>query len=159
MDREIIIVDDHQGAREALLGMVEEAGYAAVAFANPAVALLRIAEHRPALVLLDMMMPEIDGADFLARLEPLHPGACLPVIIVSAMGHLLQGLQAPGRAGGRCRRGAGQAGGLHPADRGDQPGHRPTQSGGLTPDPRLGTIGCRGHDANESKAQISARRA
>jgi CheY-like chemotaxis protein len=93
VDREIIVVDDHQGAREALLGMVEEAGYAAVAFANPAVALLRIAEHRPALVLLDMMMPEIDGADFLARLEPLHPGTSLPVIIVSAMGHLLQGLQ------------------------------------------------------------------
>ena len=93
MNREIIIVDDHQGAREALLGMVEEAGYAAVAFANPAVALLRIAEHRPALVLLDMMMPEIDGADFLARLEPLHPGTSLPVIIVSAMGHLLQGLK------------------------------------------------------------------
>ena len=93
MDREIIIVDDHQGAREALLGMVEEAGYAAVAFANPAVALLRIAEHRPSLVLLDMMMPEIDGADFLARLEPLHPGTSVPVIIVSAMGHLLQGLQ------------------------------------------------------------------
>jgi CheY-like chemotaxis protein len=93
MDLEIIIVDDHQGAREALLGMVEEAGYAAVAFANPAVAILRIAEHRPALVLLDMMMPEIDGADFLARLEPLHPGTSLPVIIVSAMGHLLQGLQ------------------------------------------------------------------
>lgn len=93
MDREIIIVDDHQGAREALLGMVEEAGYLAVAFANPAVALLRIAEHRPSLVLLDMMMPEIDGADFLARLEPLHPGASVPVIIVSAMGHLLQGLQ------------------------------------------------------------------
>jgi len=57
------------------------------------VALLRIAEHRPALVLLDMMMPEIDGADFLARLEPLHPGTSLPVIIVSAMGHLLQGLK------------------------------------------------------------------
>jgi FixJ family two-component response regulator len=46
VDREIIIVDDHQGAREALLGMVEEAGYLAVAFANPAAALLRIAEHR-----------------------------------------------------------------------------------------------------------------
>jgi CheY-like chemotaxis protein len=93
VDREIIIVDDHQGAREALLGMVEEAGYPAVAFANPAAALLRIAEHRPSLVLLDMMMPEIDGADFLARLEPLHPGLKVPVIIVSAMGHLLQGLQ------------------------------------------------------------------
>jgi CheY-like chemotaxis protein len=93
MDREIIIVDDHQGAREALLGMVEEAGYPAVAFANPAAALLRIAEHRPSLVLLDMMMPEIDGADFLARLSRLRDGRTVPVIIVSAMGHLLQGLR------------------------------------------------------------------
>src|SRR5580765_6092635 len=93
MDREIIIVDDHQGAREALLGMVEEAGYAAVAFANPAVALLRIEEHRPALVLLDMMMPEIDGADFLARLARLREGSTVPVIVVSALGPLLQGLR------------------------------------------------------------------
>ena len=91
--REILIVDDHDMARDALKGMVEHAGYPAVAFANPAGALARIAEQRPALVLLDMMMPEIDGADFLARLEPLHPGTSLPVIIVSAMGHLLQGLQ------------------------------------------------------------------
>ena len=93
MDREIIIVDDHQGAREALLGMVEEAGYLAVAFAKPAAALLRIAEHRPSLVLLDMMMPEIDGADFLVRLGQLRDGSSVPVIIVSALGHLLQGLR------------------------------------------------------------------
>ena len=91
--REVLIVDDHEMARETLVGMVEHAGYPAVAFANPAGALARIAEERPALILLDMMMPEIDGADFLARLEPLHPGTSLPVIIVSAMGHLLQGLQ------------------------------------------------------------------
>jgi CheY-like chemotaxis protein len=50
VDQEIIVVDDHQGAREALLGMVEEAGYLAVALANPAAALLRIAEHRPSLI-------------------------------------------------------------------------------------------------------------
>jgi putative two-component system response regulator len=93
MSREIVIVDDHEAVRDALLGMVDEAGYAAVAFSTASAALARIAEHRPALVLLDMMMPEIDGADFLARLEPLHPGAGLPVIIVSAMGHLLQGLK------------------------------------------------------------------
>jgi len=90
---EVLIVDDHAMARDALVGMVEHAGYPVVAFANPAGALARIAEQPPALILLDMMMPEIDGADFLARLEPLHPGATVPVIIVSAMGHLLQGLQ------------------------------------------------------------------
>ena len=94
MSREIVIVDDHEGVLGALLGMVEEAGYEAVAFSNPAGALARIAEHRPALVLLDMMMPGIDGADFLARLSQFRDGAAVPVVVVSAMGHLLQGLRA-----------------------------------------------------------------
>src|SRR5438067_11769293 len=80
-------------ARETLLGMVEHAGYPAVAFANPAGALARVAEHRPALILLDMMMPEIDGADFLVRLGRLRGGDAVPVIVVSAIGHLLHGLR------------------------------------------------------------------
>src|SRR5437762_988631 len=80
-------------ARETLLGMVEHAGYPAVAFANPAGALARIAEHRPALILLDMMMPEIDGAEFLRRLREIQAGAGVPVIVVSAIGHLLQGMR------------------------------------------------------------------
>jgi CheY-like chemotaxis protein len=73
--------------------MVEEAGYAAVAFSNATAALARIAEHRPALVLLDMMMPEVDGADFLKRLARLSDRRTVPVIVVSAIGHLLQGLR------------------------------------------------------------------
>ena len=93
MSHEIVIVDDHEAVRDALLGMVEEAGYSAVAFSTANAALARIAEHRPALVLLDMMMPEVDGADFLARLGQLRDGATVPVIIVSALGHLLQGLR------------------------------------------------------------------
>jgi len=91
--REILIVDDHDMARETLVGMVEHAGYPAVAFANPAGALARIAEQRPALILLDMMMPEIDGADFLRRLAAILEGAAVPVIVVSAIGHLLQGMR------------------------------------------------------------------
>jgi CheY-like chemotaxis protein len=93
MPREIVIVDDHEAVRDALLGMVEEAGYEAVAFSNATAALARIAEHRPALVLLDMMMPDVDGADFLRRLAGLQDGRSVPVIVVSAMGHLLQGLR------------------------------------------------------------------
>jgi CheY-like chemotaxis protein len=91
--REVLIVDDHEMARDTLLGMVEHAGYPAVAFANPAGALARVAELRPALILLDMMMPEIDGADFLRRLREIHEGAAVPVVIVSAIGHLLQGMR------------------------------------------------------------------
>ena len=90
---EVLIVDDHEMARDTLVGMVEHAGYPAVAFANPAGALARIAEQRPALILLDMMMPEIDGADFPRRLKAIHEGDAVPVIVVSAIGHLLQGMR------------------------------------------------------------------
>jgi CheY-like chemotaxis protein len=93
MSREIVIVDDHEAVRDALLGMVQEAGYEAVAFSNATAALARIGEHRPALVLLDMMMPDVDGADFLVRLANLRGAAAVPVIVVSALGHLLQGLR------------------------------------------------------------------
>jgi CheY-like chemotaxis protein len=93
MPREIVIVDDHEAVRDALLGMVEEAGYMAVAFSNARAALARIGEHRPALVLLDMMMPEVDGADFLRRLAERPEARTVPVIVVSAMGHLLQGMR------------------------------------------------------------------
>ena len=93
MSREIVIVDDHEAVRDALLEMVQEAGYAAVAFPSATAALARIGEHRPALVLLDMMMPEVDGADFLARLARLRDARGVPVIVVSAIGHLLQGLR------------------------------------------------------------------
>jgi CheY-like chemotaxis protein len=93
MSREIVIVDDHEAVRDALLGMVQEAGYEAVAFSNATAALARIGEHRPALVLLDMMMPDVDGADFLVRLANLQDAAAVPVIVVSALGHLLQGLR------------------------------------------------------------------
>jgi CheY-like chemotaxis protein len=93
MASEIVIVDDHEAVREALLGMVEEAGYEAVAFASAAAALVRIAEQPPSLILLDMMMPDIDGADFLARLARLREGRTVPVIVVSALGPLLEGLR------------------------------------------------------------------
>jgi CheY-like chemotaxis protein len=49
--------------------------------------------HRPALVLLDMMMPDADGADFLMRLSALGEAAAVPVIVVSALGPLRQGLR------------------------------------------------------------------
>jgi CheY-like chemotaxis protein len=100
MSREIVIVDDLEEVRDALLGMVEEAGYEAVAFSSPAGALARIAEHRPALVLLDMMMPGIDGAEFLARLRQLRDGGDVPVIVVSAIGHLMQGRESDVNAAG-----------------------------------------------------------
>ena len=91
--REVLIVDDHAAARDALQGMVEHAGYPAVAFANPAGALARIAEHPPALILLDMMMPELDGAEFLRRVATIRGGAAVPIIVISAIGYLLEGMR------------------------------------------------------------------
>jgi CheY-like chemotaxis protein len=49
------------------------------------VALERVAEVKPDLVLLDLMMPEMDGFQFLAELRARPEWKALPVVVLSAM--------------------------------------------------------------------------
>jgi CheY-like chemotaxis protein len=51
---------------------------------NGSVALEKIRENAPSLVLLDLMMPEMDGFTFLAELRKSTPAGTMPVIIVTA---------------------------------------------------------------------------
>jgi hypothetical protein len=51
---------------------------------NGQVGLERVAEARPALILLDLMMPEMDGFDFVAELRRHEPWREIPVVVVTA---------------------------------------------------------------------------
>jgi len=83
----ILVVDDDPDIRETMIEVLEEAGYLAVGAADgvEALAQLRDPEDRWCVVLLDLMMPNMDGRTF--RSEQLQdPGiAPIPVVIVSAM--------------------------------------------------------------------------
>jgi PAS domain S-box-containing protein len=44
-------------------------------------------QHQPDVILLDYRLPDIDGLEFLAQLQPLSQGICLPVIVVTGQGN------------------------------------------------------------------------
>jgi signal transduction histidine kinase/CheY-like chemotaxis protein len=80
----VLIVDDEADARDRLARVVRDLGYAAVLADGGSAALEHLDQARPALVLLDLVMPEMDGFAFLRRLED-HPSARgVPVVVVTA---------------------------------------------------------------------------
>lgn len=80
----ILVVDDESAIRNLIVTVLEDEGYRAVGAASGVVALELFPEERPDAVLLDLMMPVLDGRETLKRLRTLPGGADLPVVIMSA---------------------------------------------------------------------------
>ena len=80
----ILVVDDEPSARETLRRLLERAGWPVVEAADGWAALEAIALERPAAVLLDLMMPGMDGFEVVQSLRTNTGFAELPVIIVTA---------------------------------------------------------------------------
>ena len=82
----ILVVDDDEDIRLTLQQILEDEGYPALSAANGLEALdvIRRQPRLPRLVLLDLMMPVMDGAPFQAKLAE-DPGlASVPVVVISA---------------------------------------------------------------------------
>lgn len=79
----ILVVDDDRSVRAVASIRLRESGYDVVEAANGNVALERVSEGGIDVVILDAMMPEMDGFQVLARLQLLehHPG----IILLTAM--------------------------------------------------------------------------
>lgn len=82
--RKILIVDDDPDLQRLMSLVLEMAGYEVVTANNGAEALTKVRSERPDLVLLDIMMPEVDGFETCRRLRKLPEGAHIPVIMLSA---------------------------------------------------------------------------
>jgi CheY-like chemotaxis protein len=64
--------------------MLNKEGWRTAEAENGLVGLERLAEEAPAAILLDLMMPEMDGFEFLARLRKNKAWQGIPVIVVTA---------------------------------------------------------------------------
>jgi CheY-like chemotaxis protein len=53
----VLVVDDEDGVRETMRDLVQMFGYAVMTAANGAEALALLADHRPCLIVLDLLMP------------------------------------------------------------------------------------------------------
>jgi adenylate cyclase len=80
----ILAVDDVQTNREILQVRLEAHGYEVVTAADGEEALLRARELQPDLVLLDIMMPKLDGISVLKQLKQETAQRFVPVILVTA---------------------------------------------------------------------------
>ena len=79
----ILVVDDDTDFREGLRAALEMKGYQVEEAENGEVALARLAEKPPLLVLLDLQMPVMNGREMLQRMRAQPGYADLPVVIIS----------------------------------------------------------------------------
>jgi two-component system nitrogen regulation response regulator NtrX len=77
----ILVVDDDAEILGSISGLLEDEGYRTVTAPNGKQALARLKDSEPGLVLLDIVMPEMDGLETLSKIKETHPH--LAVIMIS----------------------------------------------------------------------------
>jgi len=82
---EVLVVDDIDASRQAVCELVEALGHRAVGAASGLAALQQVQRQPPDLVLLDLLMPGLDGFEVTGRIQALSPQRWLPVIVTSGL--------------------------------------------------------------------------
>lgn len=90
----ILVVDDDASVRTLVRDVLEVEGYAVELAEDGFSALRRIEAARPDCVVLDIMMPGMDGHGVLSRIRSAEGGATLPVVMLTAAADDNQAWQA-----------------------------------------------------------------
>lgn len=85
MALKVLVVDDIAASRDALSALVGELGHDLLAAASGSDALAQVEREAPDVVLLDLLMPDLDGFEVSRRMRLLTGGRWLPVIVTSAL--------------------------------------------------------------------------
>jgi DNA-binding response OmpR family regulator len=99
MDRRILIVDDQQSNLHLLEYTLRRGGFDSItSTTDPRAVIALHREHHYDLILLDLVMPEMDGFQVLKGLAEIEEGSELPVLVMSAdPRHEVQARQAGAR--------------------------------------------------------------
>ncbi|MEN9632529.1 MAG: hypothetical protein RL077_933 [Verrucomicrobiota bacterium] len=84
MKSKILVVDDEADALEILGFKLKEAGYLPIFAKDGAKALIVARDERPALIVLDLMLPEIDGLEVCKILRRDQATAMIPILMLTA---------------------------------------------------------------------------
>ena len=79
----VLVVDDDPGIREVVRVNLEMEGYTVREAANAEEGLAAVEDDAPDLILLDVMMPQVDGWEMLRRVQEQHGIGSIPVIMFS----------------------------------------------------------------------------
>jgi len=80
----VLVIDDDQTTRQMLRRILEKEGWPVVEARNGQEGLARIIEHTPGLVLLDLMMPEMDGFEFIEQVSQNSQLPKIPLVVVTS---------------------------------------------------------------------------
>jgi DNA-binding response OmpR family regulator len=97
MSAQVLLVDDEPGVRESVKEYLQESGFTVQVASNASDAWQMLQQHAPDLVISDVMMPRVDGYQFLKQLRDDPRYKALPVVFLTARGMTsdrIQGYQA-----------------------------------------------------------------
>jgi DNA-binding response OmpR family regulator len=97
MSCSVLVVDDEYEIRQLLATMLTMMGYESFMAHDGLDALEKIPEYQPDILILDVMMPRMDGLTLCRRLREEAKTAALPIIMLSGKAHqeaIQEGLQA-----------------------------------------------------------------
>ena len=80
----VLVVEDDAGTRDMLRKTLEKEGWEVAEAENGRVGLQQVARTQPSLILLDLMMPEMDGFAFVTELRKSEQGRRLPVVVLTS---------------------------------------------------------------------------
>src|SRR5712692_2305937 len=83
----VLVVEDDTALQEVLRDVLERAGYAVAIAADGAAGLQRVRDGGVALILLDLMLPEVDGLEVCRRLRDQEADTYTPIVMVTALAH------------------------------------------------------------------------
>ncbi len=83
-DLPVLVVDDDAGFRELMRRVLEREGYTVTEADNGRAGLAELREHLPGVILLDLMMPEMDGFEFLDEFRRHEAWRGIPIVVVTA---------------------------------------------------------------------------
>jgi DNA-binding response OmpR family regulator len=86
--KSILIIDDDEALRVAMVSAVEKAGYAVVQAANGQDGIALALAERPDLIVLDILMPKMDGRETLREIRSREETSDIPVILLTSVSDL-----------------------------------------------------------------------
>jgi signal transduction histidine kinase/DNA-binding response OmpR family regulator len=82
--RSALVIDDEEPARRMLAGILEKEGWNVIQAENGLVAIEQMEKQRPDLILLDLIMPKMNGFEFVAKLHKHDEWQSIPIVVITA---------------------------------------------------------------------------
>jgi DNA-binding response OmpR family regulator len=86
MSKKVLIVDDEPGIIVALQFLMEQNGYATMVAFSGEEAMEAVTQHHPDLILLDIMLPVVDGFEVCQRVRENPEWNDIRIVLVTALG-------------------------------------------------------------------------